>query len=149
MPLPQEITFDSIALLKMHTANRKRQLEITLAKFTVYVPVLSLYNYLAAKAYLKRNVERELGLLKEIYNVVPLSDEIIVRASKIEGYLLQRGLVVDPEDVLAASTAITTNSLLVTESPERYEHMRQFGLDVMPLEKFLREMERIVERELR
>jgi hypothetical protein len=57
--------------------------------------------------------------------------------------------MLDLEDVLTASTAIVTNSLLVTDNPKRYEPMRQFGLDTMPLEKFLGELERIVKKELK
>ncbi|NJE49558.1 type II toxin-antitoxin system VapC family toxin [Thermococcus sp. 9N3] len=149
MPLPPDITFDSITLLKMHTAKRKRQLEITLAKFNVSLSIITVYRYLSAKAYLKRNVERELEVLKDIYNIVPLDDRIIAKGAQIEGQLLQRGLMLDLEDVLTASTAICTNSLLITDNPKRYEPMRQFGLDTMPLEKFLGELERIVKKELK
>ncbi|NJE54459.1 type II toxin-antitoxin system VapC family toxin [Thermococcus sp. 21S9] len=149
MPLPPDITFDSITLLKMHTARRKRQLEITLAKFNVSLSIITVYRYLSAKAYLKRNVERELEILKDIYNIVPLDDRIIAKGAQIEGQLLQRGVMLDLEDVLTASTAIVTNSLLVTDNPKRYEPMRQFGLDTMPLEKFLGELERIVKKELK
>ncbi|CAI1492592.1 Ribonuclease VapC4 [Thermococcus nautili] len=149
MPLPPDITFDSITLLKMHTAKRKRQLEITLAKFNVSLSIITVYRYLSAKAYLKRNVERELEVLKDIYNIVPLDDRIIAKGAQIEGQLLQRGLMLDLEDILTASTAIVTNSLLVTDNPKRYEPIRQFGLDTMPLEKFLGELERIVKKELK
>ncbi|WP_297470975.1 type II toxin-antitoxin system VapC family toxin [Thermococcus sp.] len=149
MPLPPDITFDSITLLKMHTAKRKRQLEITLAKFNVSLSVITVYRYLSAKAYLKKNVERELEILEDIYNIVPLDDRIIAKGAKIEGQLLQRGLMLDLEDILTASTAIVTNSLLITDNPKRYEPIRQFGLDTMPLDKFLNELERIVKRELK
>jgi predicted nucleic acid-binding protein len=133
----------------MHTAKRKRQLEITLAKFNVSLSIITVYRYLSAKAYLKRNVERELEILKDIYNIVPLDDRIIAKGAQIEGQLLQRGVMLDLEDVLTASTAIVTNSLLITDNPKRYEPMRQFGLDTMPLEKFLGELERIVKKELK
>ncbi|NJE10269.1 type II toxin-antitoxin system VapC family toxin [Thermococcus sp. MAR1] len=148
MPLPEDITFDSITLLRMHTAKRKRQLEITLAKFNVSLSIITVYRYLSAKAYLKRNVEGELEVLRDIYTVIPLNDEIIVKAAQIEAHLLQKRKMLDLEDVLTAATAIWSNSLLVTDDPKRYEVMRQFGLDTMPLEKFLRELEIIVEREL-
>jgi predicted nucleic acid-binding protein len=148
MPLPAEITFDSRTLLKMHTASRKRQLEITLAKFNVSLSVITLYRYLSVRAYLKKNVERELEILKDIYTVVPLGDEILVKAAQIEAHLLQKGRMLDLEDVLTAATAICTGSLLVTDDPKRYEVLRQFGLDTMPLEKFLKELEVMVKMEL-
>lgn len=149
MPLPPDITFDSITLLKMHTAKRKRQLEITLAKFNVSLSIITVYRYLSAKAYLRRNVERELDILKDLYTIIPLRDDVVTKGAQIEGQLLQRGIMLDLEDILTAATAIVTNSLLVTDSPKRYEPVRQFGLDTMPLEKFLGELERIVKKELK
>ncbi|WP_297477659.1 type II toxin-antitoxin system VapC family toxin [Thermococcus sp.] len=148
MPLPLDITFDSVTLLKMHTASRKRQLEITLAKFNVSISVMTLYHYLAVRAYLKRDVEGELKLLRDIYIIVPLSDEILTKAARIEAHLLRKGVILDSEDVLTAATAIHTGSLLVTDDPKRYEPIRKFGLDTMPLDAFLGELEKIVKREL-
>ncbi|QDA31481.1 type II toxin-antitoxin system VapC family toxin [Thermococcus indicus] len=149
MPLPDDITFDSITLLKMHTAKRKRQLEITLAKFNVSISIITAYRYLSARAYLRRNVEKELEVLRDIYTIVPLEDSIVARAARIEASLLGKGQMLDLEDVLTAATAIETGSLLVTDDPGRYEAMRQYGLDTMSLDRFLRELERIVKRELR
>lgn len=148
MPLPPDITFDALTMVKMHTASRRRQLEITLAKFNVSISVITLYQYLSAKAYLKRSVENELEVLKEIYTVVPLTDEILLKGARIEASLLRKGIVMDVEDILVAATSITQGTLLVTDDPRRYEPLRKFGLDTMPLESFLRELERIAKREL-
>ncbi len=148
MPLPQDITSDALTMVKMHTASRRRQLEITLAKFNVSISVITLYQYLSAKAYLKRSVENELEVLKEIYTVVPLTDEILLKGAMIEASLLREGIMMDVEDILVAATSITQGTLLVTDDPRRYEPLRKFGLDTMPLESFLRELERIAKREL-
>ncbi len=148
MPLPLDITFDSRALLKMHTTSRKRQLEITLAKFNVSISVITLYRYLSVRAYLKKSVERELQVLKDIYTIVPLNDEIVAKGAMIEAHLLKKGKMLDLEDILTATTAIHTGSLLITDKPEKYEPIRQFGLDTMHLDKFLKELEIMVKMEL-
>ncbi|CAB50448.1 type II toxin-antitoxin system VapC family toxin [Pyrococcus abyssi] len=148
MPLPPDITFDSVTLLKMHSEKNKRLLEITLAKFTVYLSMLTVQRYLTARAYLKRNVELEFEVLKDIYNIVPVSEEIILRASKIEANLIRKGVFLDLEDIITAVTAIETGSLLITDEPKKYEPIRRFGLDTMPLDKFLREVELMVEKEI-
>lgn len=60
MPLPPDITFDSLALIKMHSQNMKRILEVTLAKFTVNLSIVTVYRYLTARAYLKRTLKQNL-----------------------------------------------------------------------------------------
>ncbi|WP_430515250.1 type II toxin-antitoxin system VapC family toxin [Pyrococcus woesei] len=148
MPLPPDITFDSPALIKMHSQSMKRILEITLAKFTVNLSIVTVYRYLTVRAYLKKNIELELDVLKDIYNIVPLNEEIAIKAAQIEADLMRKGMMPDIEDVLTAATAIYTKSLLITDDSKRYEPMRRFGLDTMPLDKFVKEVELMVEKEL-
>ncbi|AAL80479.1 VapC toxin family PIN domain ribonuclease [Pyrococcus furiosus DSM 3638] len=148
MPLPPDITFDSLALIKMHSQSMKKILEITLAKFTVNLSIVTVYRYLTVRAYLKKNIELELDVLKDIYNIVPLNEEIAIKAAQIEADLMRKGMMPDIEDVLTAATAIYTKSLLITDDSKRYEPMRRFGLDTMPLDKFVKEVELMVEKEL-
>ncbi|MDK2869285.1 MAG: hypothetical protein PWP39_520 [Pyrococcus sp.] len=148
MPLPPDITFDSPALIKMHSQSMKRILEITVAKFTVNLSIVTVYRYLTARAYLKKNIEVELDVLKDIYNIVPLTRDIAIKAAQIEADLMRKGVIPDMEDVLTAATAIYTRSLLITDDLKRYEHMRRFGLDTMPLDKFVKEIKLMVEKEL-
>uniref|UniRef100_UPI00006835D2 hypothetical protein n=1 Tax=Pyrococcus furiosus TaxID=2261 RepID=UPI00006835D2 len=147
-PLPPDITFDSLALIKMHSQSMKKILEITLAKFTVNLSIVTVYRYLTVRAYLKKNIELELDVLKDIYNIVPLNEEIAIKAAQIEADLMRKGMMPDIEDVLTAATAIYTKSLLITDDSKRYEPMRRFGLDTMPLDKFVKEVELMVEKEL-
>ncbi|RLF92265.1 VapC toxin family PIN domain ribonuclease [Thermococci archaeon] len=148
MPLPPEITFDSAALLKMHSKSRKRLLEITLAKFNVNISIITIYRYLTARAYLKKNIELEFDILKDIYTIIPLTEDIIIKAAQIEANLLRKGIIMDIEDILTAATAIQTGSLLIADDAKRYDPIRRFGLDTMPLEKFIKEVELMVEKEL-
>ena len=146
--LPQDVTFDSLALLEMHRASRRRALEVTLARFNVSVSVISMYRYLSAKAYLKRNVERELEVLKDLYITLPLDDEVLSKAAMTEAKLLRKGIMMDLEEVLAGTSAIVHRTLLVTPDVERYKPLVEYGLDVMSLGKFLKEVERMVKEEL-
>ncbi len=149
MAFPDSISFDALALVKMHTASRRRLLEVTLAKFNVSISIVAVYRYLVSKAYINRNVETEMKVLKEIYEIIPLSEDIIINAANIEAKLLKKGIRMDMDDLLTGVSAITTRTLLVTADPGRYRHLLEFGLDVVDLEKFLREVERIVEEELK
>lgn len=144
MTLPDSILFDATALIKMHTASRRRLLEVTLAKFNVFVPIISVYKYLVSKAYINRNVEDEFRILNEIYTILPLTEEIVLHGAKIEAKLLKKGLRLDVDDILTGTFAIKHRMLLVTADPDRYRALTEFGLDVMELDHFLREVERIV-----
>jgi len=149
MTFPDSVSFDALALIKMHTASRRRLLEVTLAKFNVSVSTIAIYRYLVSKAYINKNVETELKILNDIYDVIPLSEDIILNTAKIEAKLLKKGIRMDIDDILIGVSAITTKNLLITTDPERYKPLVEFGLDVVDLDKFLREVERIVEEELK
>ncbi|WP_457751005.1 VapC toxin family PIN domain ribonuclease [Thermococcus sp.] len=149
MTFPDSVSLDALALIKMHTASRRRLLEVTLAKFNVSVSTIAIYRYLVSKAYINKNVETELKILNDIYDVIPLSEDIILNTAKIEAKLLKKGIRMDIDDILIGVSAITTKNLLITTDPERYKPLVEFGLDVVDLDKFLREVERIVEEELK
>ncbi len=133
----------------MHRVSRRRALEVTLARFNVSVSVISIYRYLSAKAYLKRNVERELGILRDLYIVLPIDDELLSKAAMTEAKLLRKGIIMDIEEILAGMSAIMHRTLLVTPDVERYKPLVEYGLDVMALGRFLGEVERIVEKEVK
>ncbi|ASJ03389.1 ribonuclease [Thermococcus profundus] len=149
MTLPDSILFDATSMIKMHTASRRRLLEVTLAKFNVFVPVISIYKYLVSKAYINRKIENEFKVLKEIYSVLPLTDDIVIHGAKIEAKLLKKGLRLEVDDILTGTFAIKHRMLLVTADPERYKALTEFGLDLMDLDRFLKEVERMVEEELK
>ncbi|ALV62445.1 hypothetical protein ADU37_CDS07460 [Thermococcus sp. 2319x1] len=149
MTLPDSILFDATSLIKMHTASRRRLLEVTLAKFNVFVPIISIYKYLVSKAYINRKIENEFKVLKEIYTILPLTEEIVLHGAKIEAKLLKKGLRLEVDDVLTGAFAIKHRMLLVTADQDRYKPLTEFGLDMMELDYFLKEVERMVEEELK
>ena len=52
--------------------------------------------------------------------VLPLSDEIVVRAAKIYGSLHKRGTLIEDADILIAATALVHGLGLVTENPSHF-----------------------------
>jgi predicted nucleic acid-binding protein len=148
MTLPDSISFDAFSLVRMHSAKRRRLLEVTLAKFDVSVPSIAVYRYLLSKAYVGKNVETEMEILKDIYNILPFDEKVMITASKLEAKLMKKGLKMELADIITGVTSILNRSLLVSADPSRYTPLTEFGLDVMDLEKFLREVERIIEEEL-
>jgi tRNA(fMet)-specific endonuclease VapC len=60
--------------------------------------------------------------------ILPLSDEIIVRAATLYGELHRRGQLISDADLLIAATALTHGLQLVTENRSHFERIP--GLDV-------------------
>jgi len=50
----------------------------------------------------------------------PVTDEIVVQASDIYGYLHQKGLLISDADILIASTAMVHNLTLITGNMEHF-----------------------------
>lgn len=60
--------------------------------------------------------------------VLPLSDEIVVRAAEIYGDLYRRGQLISDADILIAATALEHKLVLVTENPGHF--LRISGLRI-------------------
>ncbi|ACS89388.1 predicted nucleic acid-binding protein, containing PIN domain [Thermococcus sibiricus MM 739] len=103
-----------------------------------------MYEYLLAKAFLGKSPEYEMGLLKEIYSIVPLEDEIIVKAALITNKLLKNRQKMPSSEILVGVTAILKDGLLITEHPEAYNPLRKYGLDVISTEKFIEELNELI-----
>lgn len=140
MRIPKRIMFDSSALLRMHTKRNKSLLEFTLLKFEILISQISVYEYLLAKTFLGRNPEHEIAILKEIYHIVPLDDEILTKSATIMKNLLKSRKKMATTDVFVGVTAIVENCLLITDNPEHYKPLMKYGLDVISTEKFIEEL---------
>ncbi|MDV3103628.1 type II toxin-antitoxin system VapC family toxin [Thermococcus waiotapuensis] len=143
MKMPKRILFDSSALLRMHTKRNKDLLELALMKFEILVPQLSVYEYLFAKAFLGKNPDHVMAVLKELYHIVPLDDEIIIKSAIITKNLLKSRTKRATGDILVGVTAIVKNALLITDNPELYDPLKKYGLDVISTEKFIGELEQL------
>ncbi|ASJ00652.1 type II toxin-antitoxin system VapC family toxin [Thermococcus gorgonarius] len=143
MKMPKRIIFDSSALLRMHTKRNKDLLELALMRFEILVPQISVYEYLFTKVFLGKNPDHVMAVLKELYHIVPLDDEIIVKGAIITKNLLKSRTKMLTTDILVGVTAIVKNALLITDSPEQYKPLKKYGLDVISTEKFIGELEQV------
>jgi tRNA(fMet)-specific endonuclease VapC len=55
--------------------------------------------------------------------VLPLSDEVVVRAAEIYGVLHRRGAIIEDADILIAATALVHGLELVTENPDHFRRI--------------------------
>ena len=149
--LPERISFDPVSFLKITRKQNKEILEFILAEFQVYIPLPSANSYLMTKALLKGDVEEEVKTLKEVFNVVEVSNQLMVKMAELGGAFVKEGIVPNFSDLMTAASAILTESLLVASDKKvkRYEMFSKYGLDVISYSKFLEEIESLVEEEAR
>ena len=69
-------------------------------------------------------------ILEKYFFVVPITYDIIVKASEIEAKLIERGMMLDPRDVLIAATAIVHNMPLWTYNIKDFKRLEKFGLTI-------------------
>lgn len=133
-----EIMLDSSSLAVLHSENNKALLEFILARFDVYISMLSVYEFLSSVAYYRlHNIESLLKNLEKVYHITHLNDSIILKASEIDAALAHTGVFLDQIDILVASTAIVNNFLLVTQRSEEFECLKKYGLLFINLSNFL------------
>jgi len=61
--------------------------------------------------------------------VLPLSDEVVVRAAEIYGFLHQRGTLIEDADILIASTALVLGVALVTENASHFSRIPELAVE--------------------
>jgi len=147
--LPERISFDPVSFLKVTRKQNKEILEFILAEFQVYVPLPSANSYLMTKVLLKGDTSEEIKALKEVFNVVEVSDQLMEKMAELGGALIKEGIVPNFSDLMTAASAILTESLLVVNDKKfkKYEVFSKYGLDVISYTKFLEEIESLAEEE--
>ncbi|MEM4481527.1 MAG: type II toxin-antitoxin system VapC family toxin [Desulfurococcaceae archaeon] len=66
-------------------------------------------------------------LLEESFEVLPISNQVILKYCEIYDYLRQRGRIISDADLLIAATALVNNSSLVTKDFS-FERIADVGL---------------------
>jgi tRNA(fMet)-specific endonuclease VapC len=61
--------------------------------------------------------------------VLPLSDEVVVQAAEIYGYLHKRGVLIEDADILIAATALVHGLALVTENPSHFSRIPDLAIE--------------------
>ena len=133
-----ELMLDSTSLAVLHSKSKETLLEFILARFEVYVSILSLYEFLSSVAYYRAYDLKKLLLnIEKIYHILYPDKKVILKASEIDSALIHAGIFLNQIDLLVASTAIVNNLLLITNKPENFECIKKYGLFFISLNEFL------------
>lgn len=91
------------------------------------ISLITLIEVLRGVKQEKRN--RIKDLLERSFEVLPLSNEVVLKYCELYDNLKQQGLLVPDADLLIAATAIVNNAVLVTKD-RGFRRMLDFGLNL-------------------
>ena len=134
----EEVLLDTDALIELH--RRPEILSAVLARYRCYISQITLYEYLFGLIYLGRDLDEEKSVLEHVYEVIPVSQPILGRALRVDLELTKRGERLEFRDLIVGATAIELGVSLVTGNLRHFERMSEFGLNVLPLDKLMREV---------
>jgi len=94
----------------------------------LYVPAIVAFEFLVG-VFRTRKLKLK-DLLEQYFTIVPITYDIIVRASEIEAKLMERGAMLDPRDLLIGATAIVHEMPLWTYNLKNFKRLEKFGLRI-------------------
>lgn len=68
--------------------------------------------------------------------VLPITDDVIVKASDIYALLKEEGQLISDGDILVAAIAIINNLVLITNNTEHFSRVKDLQLDNWKIQKF-------------
>lgn len=68
--------------------------------------------------------------------VLPITDDVIVKAADIYASLKEQGELISDGDILVAAIAITNNLVLITNNTEHFSRVKDLQLDNWKIQKF-------------
>ncbi len=68
--------------------------------------------------------------------VLPITDDVIVKAADIYASLKEQGELISDADILVAAIAITNNLVLITNNTEHFSRVKDLQLDNWKIQKF-------------
>ncbi len=89
-----------------------------------YISVVTLYEYIRGKS----DPLAAKNLLEEAFVVIPLDNEVLLKATEIWRDLKRRGLLIDERDLLIGATAIAKGLPLATYNVKHYSRLVNYGL---------------------
>jgi len=98
-----------------------------LPRAALFISEITLYEFIRGRADYIKAKER----LEEVFTVVPLSNEVLLKATEIYRELRKRGELMDERDLLIGATAITLNLPLLTGNRSHFEKLRRYGLKLL------------------
>ena len=98
--------------------------EIQLPDALCSISVLTLYEFIRGKT---RHEEAK-RLSEIVYRILPLDNEVLLKATGIWKMLRDEGELIDERDLLVGATAIANNIPLYTLNRKHYDRLIKFGL---------------------
>ena len=123
----ERIVVDTDVLIEAFERGKKG-LIFWLASRDTYISYVSLYEYLWGFARIGGDVDAEKKALEKVVKVVYPTQELLLKAMRIDVDLAARGEKVPQADILVAATALTLRAPLATRNRRRFERMTRYGL---------------------
>ena len=98
-----------------------------LPRAQIAISCITLYEFIRGRNdYLTLKEE-----LEKAFIVVPLSNEVLIKAVEIYRELKSSGEMMDERDLLIGATAIALNIPLKTRNKSHYERLARYGLELL------------------
>lgn len=92
-----------------------------------HISVITLYEFVRGR----KDFEKAKRLLEEAFTVIPLTNEVLLKATEIWRILRLRGSPIDDRDLLIAATAIAHRLKLCTKNRKHFEKIVEYGLELI------------------
>lgn len=90
------------------------------------------YGELLFGAKKSKNVERNIAVvyrIKELFPVIDIDKAVIETFSDLKANMQKAGTIIDDMDLLIASTALTMNSILVTNNEKHFGKIKELKIE--------------------
>ncbi len=112
----------------LHVLDNARQYLATFGRFTFSI----MTRYEILRGLKARRADRQIARFEQRCqqsHVLPLTDDIIVRAADIYALLYQRGRLISDADILIAATALGHDRIMVTENVDHFRRISDLTVE--------------------
>ncbi len=117
----QRLLIDTDVLIEVEKGRTK------LPKGELYISCISLYEFLRGR----RDYQRVKKEMEAVFYVVPLTNEVMLKAVEIYRDLRKKGELIEDRDLLIAATSIALGIPLFTGNKTHFERMIGYGLKLV------------------
>lgn len=95
-----------------------------LPKGDLYISVISLYEFIRGR----RDYVEAKKILENIFTILPIDNNVLLKATEIWRKLRRQGVLIDDRDLLIGATAISNKISLLTKNTGHFKRFLDFGL---------------------
>ena len=121
-----EINLDTNILIDLIERKPIDKIIALASKYDLKISIIVYFEFMVGAYKIKKSQLKNI-ILKYI-EPIPITIEIADLAAKVEAKLIDEGMMLDPRDILIASTAIIRNARLWTKNKSHFERLKSFGL---------------------